>query len=303
MAMAARHILSLNDLTKNEIVAIVQRAIQLKKWRSSGHRPTLFDKKVLALVFEKSSTRTRVSFEVAMAEAGGSAMFITDKDSQIGRGESIEDTAKVLSKMVDAVVLRTFKHSTLEQFAQESEIPVINGLTDDYHPCQLLADLVTFFELRGGIEGKTVAWIGDGNNMCNTYIEAAELLNFRLKIATPLGFEPKGQKSRSVRMCKDPIDAVTLADLVVTDVWLSMGQEGQEAERKKSFASYQVDEKLMACARDDALFMHCLPAHVGEEVSEGVLCHPNSVVWEEAGNRLHAQKALLELLLHGQLSQ
>ena len=294
--MGVRHILSLEDLTKKEILELIARAIRLKKWRLSGHRPVLFDKKVLAMVFEKSSTRTRVSFETAMAECGGSAMFITTKDSQMGRGEPIEDTAKVLSKMSDAVVFRTFEHSTILRFAGESQVPVINGLTEDYHPCQLLADLVTFFELRGEIEGKTVAWIGDGNNMCKTYIQAATILNFNLKIASPVGYEPLAPQGSQVSFFRDPMDAVKNADLVVTDVWLSMGQETEEEERREVFKKYHVDESLMEEASSDALFMHCLPAHRGEEVSSGILRHRSSVVWEEAGNRLHAQKALLELL-------
>ena len=299
--MSVRHILSLEDLTKEEILRLVERAIQMKKWRATGHRPILFDGRVLALVFDKSSTRTRVSFEAAIGEAGGSTMFLTERDSQLGRGESASDTAKVLSKMVDAVVIRTFKHSTIQRFASASEIPVINGLTEDYHPCQLLADILTFHEFKGSIEGRTVAWIGDGNNMCNTYMQAAQILGFSLNVAVPPGYEPKPIGYKGVRLFDRPNKAVVGADLVVTDVWSSMGQETEEEERRAIFKPYHVDEKLMSLANTGALFMHCLPAHVGEEVSEGVLQNPQSVVWEEAGNRLHAQKALLELLLKGHI--
>ena len=297
--MSVKHVLSLDDLSKEEILQLVKRANQIKKWRVNGHRPKLFDGLVLALIFDKSSTRTRVSFEAAIGEAGGATMFLTERDSQLGRGESVSDTAKVLSKMVDAVVIRTFKHSTIECFASSSEIPVINGLTEEYHPCQLLADLLTFHEYKGEIAGRTVAWIGDGNNMCNTYMQAARILGFNLNIAVPPGYEPKPIGYKGVRLFDKPKKAVIGADLVVTDVWSSMGQETEEEERKAIFKPYHVDEKLMSNANKGALFMHCLPAHVGEEVSEGVLQHPQSVVWEEAGNRLHAQKALLELLLKG----
>ena len=300
--MRVKHVLSLEDLSKEEILQLVRRAIQMKKWRAAGHRPIIFDGLVMALIFDKSSTRTRVSFETAMGEAGGTTMFLTERDSQLGRGESVSDTAKVLSKMVDVVVIRTFKQSTIECFASSSEIPVINGLTEEYHPCQLLADLLTFQEYKGEIAGRTVAWIGDGNNMCNTYMQAAKILGFNLNIAVPPGYEPKPIGYQGVRLFDKPKKAVLGADLVVTDVWSSMGQETEEAERRAIFKPYHVDEKLMSQANPEALFMHCLPAHVGEEVSEGVLQHPQSVVWEEAGNRLHAQKALLELLLKGSLA-
>ena len=252
--------------------------------------------------FEKASTRTRVAFEVAITQMGGSSLFLTTDDSQIGRGEPIADTARVLSRLVDCLAIRTFSHSTLEQFAEYSQVPVINALSDDFHPCQLLADMQTFIEHRGSIVGKRVAWVGDGNNMCQSYINAAKVFDFELHIATPTGFEPKtdlvAANSDRVTLTKDPKEAVANVDLVVTDVWTSMGQEGALAERVKDFADFEVTKELMAIANSDALFMHCLPAHRGEEVSTAVLDAPDSIVWEEAENRLHTQKALLEYLLN-----
>ena len=233
---------------------------------------------------------------------GGSSLFLTTDDSQIGRGEPIADTARVLSRLVDCLAIRTFSHSTLEQFAEYSQVPVINALSDDFHPCQLLADMQTFIEHRGSIVGKRVAWVGDGNNMCQSYINAAKVFDFELHIATPTGFEPKtdlvAANSDRVTLTKDPKEAVANVDLVVTDVWTSMGQEGAQAERVKAFADFEVTKELMAIANSDALFMHCLPAHRGEEVSTAVLDAPDSIVWEEAENRLHTQKALLEYLLN-----
>jgi ornithine carbamoyltransferase len=255
------------------------------------------------MVFEKSSTRTRVSFEVGMAQFGGHALFLSPRDTQLGRGEPIEDSARVLSRMVDAVMLRTFDHAKVERFAAFSQVPVINGLTDRFHPCQLLADMQTYVEHRGGIEGRRVAFVGDGNNMCHSYINAARLFDFELRIACPTGFEPdedvlRGAGARCL-LVRDPREAADQADLVVTDVWASMGQENEQEDRAAVFAGYCVDAAVMSAARKDALFMHCLPAHRGEEVSADVIDGPQSVVWDEAENRLHAQKALLELLIVG----
>jgi ornithine carbamoyltransferase len=298
--MSPRHLVDLADLSPAEIRAIIARATELKQRRAQGDKPQIFQHKVLAMIFEKSSTRTRVSFEAAMIEGGGGAIFLSPKDSQLGRGEPVEDTARVLSEMVDGIMVRTFAHETVQRLAACATVPVINGLTDRSHPCQLLADLQTFFERRGDIAGRKVAWVGDGNNMCNTYIEAASLLDFSLTVATPTGFEPEGLRAvaghADIRLVNDPSAAVVDADLIVTDVWVSMGQEDEVTARRAAFAPYQVTPELMARARPDALFMHCLPAHRGEEVAAAVIDAPNSVVWEEAGNRLHAQKALLEFL-------
>ncbi|MCC7121035.1 MAG: ornithine carbamoyltransferase [Gammaproteobacteria bacterium] len=298
--MPPRHLVDLADLSAAEIRAIIGRASELKRRRAAGDKPPLFERKVLAMIFEKSSTRTRVSFEAAMIEGGGGAIFLAPKDTQLGRGEPIEDTARVLSEMCDAIMVRTFAHSMVERLAVCASVPVINGLTDRSHPCQFLADLQTYVERRGDIAGRRVAWIGDGNNMCNTYIEAAALLDFELAVASPVGYEPGVLRESSadsrVRLVRDPREAAAGADLIVTDVWVSMGQEAEATTRRAAFAPYQVSAALMACARADALFMHCLPAHRGEEVAAEVIDARDSVVWEEAGNRLHAQKALLEFL-------
>ncbi len=304
--MNPRHFLSLLDLDADEFRQLIDHAIAVKQTLKSGclHQP--LQGRVMAMIFEKSSTRTRVSFEAGMAQMGGHAMFLSPRDSQLGRGEPIEDTARVISSMVDVVMIRTFGHDRIETFAAHSSVPVINGLTDLLHPCQLLADMQTWFELRGDIRGRRVAWIGDGNNMCHSWINAARLLDFELFIGCPAGYEPDaailsaaGERARVVH---DPREAVRGADLVVTDVWASMGQEEEQKLREQAFADYQVDEALMALADDDALFMHCLPAHRGEEVSAGVIDGPQSVVWQEAENRLHAQKALVEFLVNGGLT-
>ncbi|MGI9284553.1 MAG: ornithine carbamoyltransferase, partial [Pseudomonadales bacterium] len=256
---------------------------------------------VMGMVFEKSSTRTRVSFETGMAQLGGHAIFLSPRDTQLGRGEPTEDSARVLSSMVDILMLRTFAHTTLETFAEHSNVPVINALTDAYHPCQLLADVQTFVEHRGSIEGKTVTWVGDGNNMCHSYINAARQFNFELKIACPKGFEPDAalltlNKDR-VYLCHDPVDAAKGSHLLATDVWASMGQEDEQELRQAQFAGYQVNHALLEHANDDALVMHCLPAHRGQEISAELMAADNSVIWNEAENRLHAQKALIEFLL------
>lgn len=295
-----RHFLSLLDLSSGEIRSLIARAIELKRMQRERTVYEPLRNRVLAMVFEKSSTRTRVSFETAMIQFGGSAIFLSPRDTQLGRGEPVEDTARVLSRMVDVVMLRTFSHDAQVRFAGYSSVPVINGLSDEQHPCQLLADLQTFVEHRGDPEGRTFAWIGDGNNMCNSYIHAAERMGFRLKIACPEGFEPTGLSGAAAahaELVRDPLEAADGADLVVTDVWASMGQEEEAARREAAFAPYQVSAQVMARARPDALFMHCLPAHRGEEVAAEVIDGPHSVVWDEAENRLHAQKALLEMLM------
>ena len=293
-----RHFLSLKDLSKLEIDFIIERALELKKWKKNGHRPNLFEKKVLGMIFEKSSTRTRVSFESAMIEGGGGAIFLTNRDSQMGRGESIADTSRVISRMVDIVMIRTHLHKTVETFSQFSDVPVINGLTKALHPCQILADLVTYLEFRGSIKNKKVTWIGDGNNMCNSYIEAAQIMDFQLEIACPKGFEPIDIDANNCKLAENPDEAADGADLVVTDVWASMGDESEKKEREKAFMRFQVNKSLMDRANRDALFMHCLPAYRGLEVSEEVLEGNKSVVWHEAENRLHSQIALIEFLLN-----
>ena len=299
--MSVRHFLTLNDLSRDELRSLIQRAIELKAKHSAGEIFEPLKNKVLGMVFEKSSTRTRVSFEAGMAQFGGHAIFLSSKDTQLGRGEPVEDSARVLSRMVDAVMIRTFEHDIIERFAAHSQVPVINALTNEYHPCQLLADMQTYFEHRGDIAGKTVAWIGDGNNMCHSYINAAKQFDFQLKIASPEGYLPDadilatGESHAS--LANSARDAVTGADLIVTDVWASMGQEEEQAARERVFADYQVTAELMTLAKSDALFMHCLPAHRGEEVAAEVIDGQQSVVWDEAGNRLHSQKALLEFLI------
>jgi ornithine carbamoyltransferase len=299
--MPVRHFLTLNDLSRDELRSLIQRAIELKTKHTAGEIFEPLKNKVLGMIFEKSSTRTRVSFEAGMAQFGGHAIFLSSKDTQLGRGEPIEDSARVLSRMVDAVMIRTFEHDIIERFATHSRVPVINALTNEYHPCQLLADMQTYFEHRGDIAGKRVAWIGDGNNMCHSYINAARQFDFQLCIASPQGYLPDAQILASgeghATLSDSARDAVKDADLIVTDVWASMGQEEEQAARERVFADYQVTAELMATAKPDALFMHCLPAHRGEEVTAEVIDGQQSVVWDEAGNRLHSQKALLEFLI------
>jgi ornithine carbamoyltransferase len=296
-----RHFLTLLDHSPEELNWLIQRAIELKQMHKRGELYEPLRNRVLGMIFEKSSTRTRVSFEAGMAQLGGHAIFLSPRDTQLGRGEPVEDSARVLSRMVDIVMIRTFEHETVERFAAFSEVPVINALTDDFHPCQLLADIQTYVEHRGSIQGKTVAWIGDGNNMCHSYINAAQQFDFKLNIATPEGFEPSqflvDEAGDRVTLMRDPKEAVRGVDLVATDVWASMGQEDEQEQRLRKFRDYQVSRELLDLADKDVLFMHCLPAHRGEEVSEDLLDDPRSVVWDEAENRLHAQKALLEFLL------
>ncbi|MEP4546845.1 MAG: ornithine carbamoyltransferase [Saccharospirillum sp.] len=299
--MSVRHFLTLNDLTPDELRFLIQRSGELKSLFKRGEVFEPLKNRVLGMIFEKSSTRTRVSFEAGMMQLGGGAIFLSPRDTQLGRGEPIEDSARVLSQMVDAVMIRTFEHEKIETFAEYSTVPVINALTDDYHPCQLLADMQAYQEARGSIQGKTVTWIGDGNNMCNSYINAAMLYDFKLNIACPEGFEPMAdlltKAGDRVTILRDPVEAVQNSHLVTTDVWASMGQEEEADDRIRVFESLQVSPALMDKAHKDAVFMHCLPAHRGEEVSMDMLDDPRSVVWEQAGNRLHAQKALLEFLL------
>ncbi len=299
--MSSRHFLTLLDIPAGDLRHLLVRAGELKAMQ---HRHEVFEplkNRVLAMIFEKSSTRTRVSFEAGMAQLGGSALFLSPNDTQLGRGEPVEDTARVLSRMVDCIMVRTFAHEKVCRFAEFSSVPVINALTDKYHPCQLLADMQTCFEQRGDISGHTVAWVGDGNNMCHSYINAARQFDFKLNIAHPEGYAPDedvvSPAADRVELFRDPARAVSGADVVVTDVWASMGQEQEAADRNQVFAGFQVNEEMMALAASDALFLHCLPAHRGEEVSAGVIDAPGSVVWDEAENRLHAQKALLEYLI------
>ena len=299
--MSVRHFLSLLDFSSEELRTLLTRASELKQLQRHHQAPRPFSGYVLAMIFEKSSTRTRVSFEAGMQQLGGHAMFLAPEVTQLGRGEPVEDSARVISSMVDIVLIRTFGHDQLERFASCSRVPVINALSDSFHPCQLLADMQTFQEHRGNISGHSVAWIGDGNNMCQSYINAARRFDFELRIACPPGFEPDPELVAAnrdrVSIVHQPAEAVKGCSLVVTDVFASMGQEHEQQQRLQAFADYQVNAKLMSQARNDALYMHCLPAHRGEEISAELMDNPDTVIWEEAENRLHAQKALVEFLL------
>ena len=299
--MNARHFLSMMDYTPDELLGLIRRGVELKDLRNRGVLFEPLKNRVLGMIFEKSSTRTRLSFEAGMIQLGGQAIFLSHRDTQLGRGEPIADSAKVMSRMLDAVMIRTYAHSNLVEFAANSRVPVINGLSDDLHPCQLLADMQTFLEHRGSIKGKTVAWIGDGNNMCNSYIEAAIRFDFHLRVACPLGYEPNPEfmtlAGDRVTIVRDPKAAVEGAHLVSTDVWTPMGQEEETAKRMALFAPFQVTRALLDLADKDVLFMHCLPAHRGEEISVDLLDDQRSVAWDQAENRLHAQKALLEFLV------
>jgi ornithine carbamoyltransferase len=299
--MATRHFLTLLDFSPDELRDIINRASEMKRERNEGVDQRRHAGTVLGMIFEKSSTRTRVSFEAGMAQLGGHAMFLSPQDTQLGRGEPVEDSARVISSMVDIVMIRTFGHDIVERFASQSSVPVINALTDSYHPCQLLADMQTWFEHRGDIAGRKVCWVGDGNNMCQSYINAARQFDFELAIACPEGYDPDADllsaNSDRAFIERNPAQAVAGADLVVTDVWASMGQESEQQQRMALFQPFQVNEELMSQAAPDALYMHCLPAHRGEEISAGLMDHPDTVIWDEAENRLHAQKALMEALL------
>ncbi len=299
--MTVRHFLTLKDLNRDELTAILKRGIEHKQMQKSGEIFEPLKNQTLAMIFEKSSTRTRISFETGMTQLGGHALFLSPRDTQLGRGEPIEDSARVISSMVDGIMIRTFDHETVETMAKYSNVPIINALTDDYHPCQLLADMQTYYEHRGSIEGKTVTWIGDGNNMCHSYMNAASQYGFKLNIACPENYDPQDrimkENAENCEIIRDPLEAAKGSDLIVTDVWASMGQEDEQRLREIAFADYQVNKEVMDVANPDALFMHCLPAHRGEEVTAEIIDAPDSVVWDEAENRLHAQKALLEFLM------
>jgi len=301
-----KHYLQFSDFSASEYAYVFARAALIKhKFKTYQKHHTLLDR-TLAMIFEKASTRTRVSFEAGMYQLGGSVVHLTTGDSQLGRAEPIEDSAKVISRMTDIVMIRTFEQTKIERFAAHSRVPVINGLTNEFHPCQVLADIFTYIEHRGSIAGKTVAWVGDGNNMANTWLQAADLLGFTVHLSTPGGYEVNQsiagvRASGSYRVFEDPLQACQGADLVTTDVWTSMGFEAENAARMQAFASWRVTTQMMAVAAPQALFMHCLPAHRGEEVDADVIDGPQSVVWDEAENRLHVQKALMEYLLLGEL--
>ena len=303
--MSARHFLSLMDCTPAELHGLVRRAIELKDLRRQGVLYEPLKGRILGMIFEKASTRTRLSFEAGMIQLGGQAIFLSPRDTQLGRGEPLSDSAIVMSRMLDAVMIRTFAHSTLTEFAAYSSVPVINGLSDDLHPCQLMADMQTFQEARGSIAGKTVAWIGDGNNMCNSYLEAAVQFDFQIRVACPAGFEPKAEfialAGDRLQIVRDPREAVAGAHLVSTDVWASMGQEEEAQQRAELFHPYQVSRALLDQATHEVIFLHCLPAHRGEEISHDLLDDPRSLAWDQAENRMHVQKALLEfLVMHAQ---
>jgi len=303
----ARHFLQFNDFSRDEFEYLFARTrwIKARFKRYEQHWP-LADR-TLAMIFEKQSTRTRLSFEAGIHQLGGSAIYLNTRDTQLGRGEPVEDAAQVISRMVDLVMIRTFEQRIIDRFAKFSRVPVINGLTNEFHPCQILADIYTFIEHRGPIAGKTVAWIGDSNNVCNTWLQAAEVLDFNVHVSTPPGYEVEPERAGlygtdHYEEFSDPMEATRDADLVTTDVWTSMGFEAENEERKRDFEHWQVDAEMMAVAKPDALFMHCLPAHRGEEVAAEVIDGPQSVVWDEAENRLHAQKALMEYLLLGKIT-
>jgi len=295
-----KHFLTLLDIPANDLDRLIQRATELKEMQHRGEIFEPLKNKVMSMIFDKSSTRTRVSFETAMHQFGGHAIFLSPRDTQLGRGEPVGDSARVLSSMVDIIMIRTFSHEMVEAFAANSSVPVINALTDQYHPCQLLADMQAYREHRGSIQGKTVTWIGDGNNMCHSYINAARQFDFKLNIATPAGYEPDANIMKAagdrVFLTTKPEEAMEKSDLIATDVWASMGQEEEQKLREKAFSGFQVTSKLMQLANKDAVFTHCLPAHRGEEVTADVIDGPQGIVWDAAENRLHSQKALLEYL-------
>ena len=302
-----KHYLQFSDFNASEYAYIFERAALIKKKFKAYDKHQPLADRTLAMIFEKASTRTRVSFEAGMYQMGGSVVHLTTDGSQLGRAEPIEDSAKVISRMVDLVMIRTYEQTKIERFAEHSRVPVINGLTNEFHPCQILADIFTYIEHRGDIRGKTIAWVGDGNNMANTWLQASEILGFNVHVSTPSGYEVDQdvaglRSNESYKVFKDPKEACAGADLVTTDVWTSMGYEAENEKRKTAFAAWCVDEDMMQKAKPDALFMHCLPAHRGEEVQAEVIDGPQSVVWDEAENRLHVQKALMEYLLLGKLA-
>lgn len=302
---ALRHYLQFKEFSREEYDYLFARTrwIKEKYKRYETYHP-LFDR-TLVMIFEKASTRTRLSFEAGMQQLGGSAIYLNTRDSQLGRGEPVEDAAQVISRMSDIVMIRTFEQSLIERFAANSRVPVINGLTNEYHPCQIMADIYTYIEQRGPIQGKTVAWIGDSNNVCNTWLQAAEILDFKVNVSTPPGYEVEPERAgiagTHFEQFADPMDAARGADIVTTDVWTSMGFEAENEERLRDFADWQVDAEMMKVAASDAIFLHCLPAHRGEEVAADVIDGPQSFVWEEAENRLHTQKAVMEYLLKGRI--
>jgi len=301
-----RHYLQFKDFAREEYEHLFARTRWIKQKFKRYERYWPLEDRTLAMIFEKQSTRTRLSFEAGMHQLGGAAIFLSTRDSQLGRGEPVEDAAQVISRMCDLVMIRTFEQEVLDRFAKHSRVPVINGLTNEYHPCQILADIYTFIEQRGPIGGRTVAWIGDSNNVCNTWLQAAEVLDFNVRVSTPPGYEVERERAgvhgTHFEAFADPMEAAKGAALVTTDVWTSMGFEAENEERKRDFEDWQVDADMMRAAGEDALFMHCLPAHRGEEVAAEVIDGPVSVVWDEAENRLHAQKALMEYLLLGRVS-
>ena len=304
--MALRHFLQCRDLSREEYYHIFERTRWIKEKFKRYERYWPLEDRTLVMIFEKQSTRTRLSFEAGMHQLGGAAIFLSTRDSQLGRGEPVEDAGQVISRMCDIVMIRTFEQDIVERFAGSSRVPVINGLTNEYHPCQILADIYTWIEQRGDVRGKTVAWIGDSNNVCNTWLQAAEVFNFNVHVSTPPGYEVEPERANlygtgHYEEFTDPMQAARGADLVTTDVWTSMGFEAENEARKKDFEDWQVDADMMRVAAKDAVFMHCLPAHRGEEVAAEVIDGPASVVWDEAENRLHAQKALIEFLLLGRV--
>jgi ornithine carbamoyltransferase len=301
-----RHYLQFKDLRLEEYAYLFDRTRIIKKRFKNYEKYQPLVDRTLAMIFEKASTRTRVSFEAGMYQMGGSVVHLTTGDSQLGRAEPVEDSARVISRMVDIVMIRTYEQTTLERFAAHSRVPVVNGLTNEYHPCQILADVFTFIEQRGDIAGKVVAWVGDGNNMANTWLQAADILGFTLHVSTPTGYELDPvvagvANTQCVKVFDHPMEACRGAHLVTTDVWTSMGYEAENEERRKAFIDWCVDTDMMEVAQPDALFMHCLPAHRGEEVAAEVIDGPQSVVWDEAENRMHVQKALMEYLLLGRI--
>jgi ornithine carbamoyltransferase len=302
-----RHFLELKDLSRDELEHVFMRSQRIKARFKAYERYWPLQDRTLVMIFEKASTRTRLSFEAGMHQLGGAAIYLNTRDSQLGRGEPVEDAAQVISRMGDMVMIRTFEQAIIERFAKNSRVPVINGLTNEYHPCQILADIFTFIEHRGAIQGKTVAWIGDSNNVCNTWLQAAEVFDFKVHVSTPPGYEVEPERvglngTQHFAQFADPMEAARGADLVTTDVWTSMGFEAENEERMRDFADWQVDAEMMHIAAPNALFMHCLPAHRGEEVAAEVIDGPQSVVWDEAENRLHTQKALMEFLLLGKVN-
>jgi ornithine carbamoyltransferase len=303
---AVKHFLQLKDFSRGEVDHVFERTRWIKQQFKSYRQYWPLQDRTLVMIFEKASTRTRLSFEAGMQQLGGSAIYLNTRDSQLGRGEPVEDAAQVISRMSDLVMIRTFEQEIIERFASHSRVPVINGLTNEYHPCQILADIYTFIEHRGPIQGRTVAWIGDSNNVCNTWLQAAEVFGFNVHVSTPPGYEVEAERAGlygtdHFAQFADPMDAVRGADLVTTDVWTSMGFEAENEERLRDFADWQVDGDMMKAAKADAVFMHCLPAHRGEEVTAEVIDGLQSVVWDEAENRLHVQKALMEYLLLGKV--